>query len=268
MKIAIRTDNLDDLLKAKAKYGDKALILAGGTDVNVKRNRGLIGPEVIISISGITDMKGIVPEKGKLVIGSLSTHSDIENDAAVKRRAFPLHMSCAAIGSPQIRNTGTLGGNIGTASPAGDTLPSLVLLDSIINVMSIRGTRKIKAAKFFTGPGKTVLEKDEIIYSVEVPLGYTSSNSGFFKLGMRDALAISVLSVAWYFDKNGTVGLSFGGVSPVVKRILVKQGLSETAFRKKVSGIISPIDDIRAGAGFRRGVVTDIAFKVYRDGGI
>ena len=260
--IFINVDSLSDLLTAKNEYGEKAKILAGGTDLVVIMKNKMMDPEVIISIRKVDELKGIHGRKNDLIIGSLTTHSEIEENSLIEKNYYPLFQAVYSLGSPQIRNLGTIGGNIGNASPSGDTIPPLYIMDAKIKLMSKNGERIIDINNFFKGPGKTILKDDEIIHSITIPKGrYTKKISGFYKVGKRNALAIGVVSVAWAIKKD-TIRFSFGGASPTISTTEIKKNASKKGIEKEVLKAISPIDDIRGSKNYRRDVILNIVEKI------
>jgi CO/xanthine dehydrogenase FAD-binding subunit len=153
------------------------------------------------------------------------------------------------VGGPQIRNRGTIGGNLGTASPAGDALPPLLVSGSEVELASVRGTRRVELAQFLVGPKRNTLGRDELIVAVHVrpALGRQT----FMKVGPRNAMVISVVSLALALDKEqGQLRAAFGSAGPVP--LLVTAPLAERAsFAERVAGAASPIDDVRGSAAYR-----------------
>lgn len=157
-------------------------------------------PPWLMDISRLTELKGISESADRLAIGALATHSRISESAAVRRHAQALAEACAGVGGPQIRSRGTIGGNIANASPAADTLPALVALDGSVAVARWEGggvkVREVSVTDLVTGPYRTALAPDELIVGVSVPILAAGARSVFVKLGRRNAMSISRLSVA------------------------------------------------------------------------
>ncbi len=262
-KIFVNVENLNDLLSIKAQYGKKGIVISGGTDLVVRMKNDLIEPEVLISIKKLNEIKGIIPKRGKLIIGAGTSLDVIEGSQIIKENYFPLWQAVFNMASPQIRNLGTIGGNIGNASPAGDTLPPLFLMDAVIILYSKKGKREIPIEKFFKGPGNTVMKDDEVIHSIIVRNKHlTEKNSGYIKVGQRNALAISIASVAYYKGKKYKK-FAFGSVSPVIHLIELQSGLSEKELIKKITPYITPIDDVRATKDYRKQVVINLVKDIY-----
>lgn len=193
--------NIDDALALLERYGERAELLAGGTDLLVhikeERNRG----SIIIDISDVKEMKKIEIMENEIVLGALTTFSKIIQNAYIKENIKGLWSAANSVGSPQIRNMATIGGNICNASPAADIVPPLLALDASLKVKHSRGERYIKLKELYLGRGKTALKSDEMVVSVGFPhLRNRKVYSGFGKLGLRNALAISKISCFIYID--------------------------------------------------------------------
>ncbi len=261
IKRFLNISDLESLLKAKSEYGSKCKILAGGTDLVVRMKADMIDPDTILSIRNIDEMKGIIKGKDSTVIGALTSHTSIEENALIRKQHYPLYQGVYEIGSPQIRNMGTLGGNIANASPSGDTIAPLMVMGAKIKLMSRSKERLVPVDKFFKGPGKTVMADDEIIHSVIVPAGFNKKNSGFIKAGMRKALSIAVISVGWSL-KDNKLTLAFGGAAPIVTVAEIRKDCSAAELKKKVLNAISPISDLRASKGYREQVILNLVNSV------
>ncbi|MCD6578964.1 xanthine dehydrogenase family protein subunit M [bacterium] len=262
-KIFVNVENLADLLSIKGQYGKKGIIISGGTDIVVRMKNNMIDPEVLISIKKLAELKGIVARKTKVIIGAGTSLDEIENSTLIKENYYPLYQAVFNMASPQLRNMGTIGGNIGNASPAGDTIPPLFLMDAEIILYSKKGKRSISVTEFFKGPGKTVMRDDEIIHSIILKNNYlTEKNSGYIKVGQRNALAISIASVAYFKDKKYK-RFAFGSVSPIIHLIELKFGLSDEQLLKEIESYITPIDDVRATKEYRKQVIINLVKDIY-----
>jgi len=187
--------DIGDALALLERYREKAELLAGGTDLLVhireERNRG----SIIVDISDIKEMKKIEITKNQIVLGALTTFSEITQNAYIKENIAGLWRAAKSVGSPQIRNMATIGGNICNASPAADIVPPLLALGASLRVRHSRGERYIKLNEFYLGRGKTTLKSDEMVISIGFPHSRNKKiYSGFEKLGSRNALAISKIS--------------------------------------------------------------------------
>ncbi|MCI0344956.1 MAG: xanthine dehydrogenase family protein subunit M [Chloroflexi bacterium] len=255
--------------------------IAGGTDLMV-RITGELGPipDRILDVSRLDALAGIDMEAGHLVLGARTTYTEIRRSALCREHLPALVEAAATIGAAAIQNRGTLGGNIANASPAGDTLPVLLAADAEIVVGSHREERAIAAADFFTGYRTTALAKDELILRVRLPLP-AGRDVRFRKVGTRRAQAISkvVLATAWR-DHGGAgwsdVRVALGSVAATPIRALATESAlegrrptPEVADRaaETLAGEITPIDDVRSTAEYRRVVAARILHRILRDAG-
>lgn len=246
-------------------------LLAGGTDLLVKMNDGIISPENIVDINDIRELTGIREESDSLYIGSLVTHAELTESLIVKEKAYVLAEAANQVGSPQIMNMGTLGGNIGTASPAADTVPPLLVLDTKVELQSTQGSEEIELFDIFKGPGKIGISKGQIITRLIITSIKENEGAVFIKVGRRKALAISIVNGAVWLkisDKHiDKVRIALGSVAPTPIRLfeieewLTGQNLEEKVFEeagKKAKEIVKPIDDIRSTAHYRKLMVAQV----------
>ncbi len=187
------TKELAEIL-ARGKNGAK--ILAGGTDVVIQLREQKINPECIVSLKFVQNLKGIQEQTGKILVGPMTTFTELAQAPLIREKAFLLAQAAASVGSPQIRNAGTVGGNIANASPAGDTIPALMALDAVLTIASTRGERQMPLKDFYLGIGKNKLAADEFIKMIIFAALPETCGSAFVKLGRRNALAISRVSMA------------------------------------------------------------------------
>ena len=251
---------LDEALRLKADIPE-ARFVQGGTDVLVELNFDRSRPPALINLNEVTELRGFTQENGTLVLGSGLTYAEAMR-GTVAEELPALAEASRTVGSPQIRNRGTIGGNLGTASPAGDALPPLLVEDAEVQVASVRGERRIPLRDFLLGVKRNALEPDEIITAVRVePSGAPQT---FMKVGPRNAMVISVCSLALQVDRErGELRAAFGSSSPTVR--LVTAPLDDVeSFPDLVAGSASPIDDVRGTAAYRRhalGVLTRRALE-------
>jgi CO/xanthine dehydrogenase FAD-binding subunit len=239
---------LEDALALKAERPD-ALPIQGGTDVMVELNFDRARPEAILNLNEVEDLRGWTRENGALRLGAGLTYAEAMA-APLRDSLVALAEASRTVGSPQIRNRGTLGGNLGTASPAGDALPPLLVYGAEIVCGSVRGVRTVSLEEFLVGPKKNVLAEDELILAVRVE--ERSSRQTFMKVGPRNAMVIAVVSLALAVDEErGEVRASYGSAGPVPG--LVVGSLDEAAgFAERVANDAAPIDDVRGTARYRR----------------
>ncbi|MFC1784829.1 FAD binding domain-containing protein [Candidatus Neomarinimicrobiota bacterium] len=224
-------------------------LFAGGTDFIPRYECGKILPDAIIDLKKLPDFIGIKKVDGNVVIGAGTTIEDIKNSNLIKKYFNALWQTTTDFGSVQIRNRATIGGNICNASPAGDTLPALYAFNAKLLLRNKNGERTIPIDEFILSPGKTKIGNGEILQAVTLP--QTSSKSIFYKLGLREAMAISVINFA-IVHVNKELIIALGAVAPTIIKITGLENLTIDQILEKVDSAISPIDDIRATANYRR----------------
>jgi CO/xanthine dehydrogenase FAD-binding subunit len=258
----------DDALAAKAAHPD-ALPIAGGTDVMVELNFDKRRPPALLDLTRIAELAEWGSDGGLLRIGAGVTYRRLVEELG--GRLPGLAMAARTVGSPQIRNRGTVGGNLGSASPAGDAHPPLLAAGADVEVASVRGTRRVPVAAFFTGPKRSVLAPDELIAAVLVPPA--AGPQQFAKVGTRNAMVIAVCAFAISLDiERRTVGTGIGSAAPTPIRAYAAESflasvrwdrqLSESTverFGELVAAAASPIDDVRGTAAYRRRALAVLA---------
>ncbi len=265
--------NLEQLFNIVNGTGNCTLF-AGGTDLLVKMKKKLIEPENIVDLKGIDDLKGIVPEGEFLNIKPLVTHDEIENSEIIKKKAYVIAEAAAQVGSPQIRNMGTVGGNIGNASPAADIVPALLVLDAKVEMQSIQGQEEKELLSVFKGPGQLSIKKGQVISNIKARVLAEQEGAAFMKSGQRKALAISVINGAVWLKVNGNkiedVRIALGAVAPTpirlfdVEKWLIGREANEDVFKKAgemAKEVVKPIDDIRSSAEYRKTVSAAIVYN-------
>jgi len=240
--------SLDEALQMKAAH-PAARPIAGGTDVLVDLNFDRARPDHVLNLNEVAELRGWSRENGTVRLGSGLTFTEAMRTPLAEM--FPaLAEASRTVGSPQIRNRATIGGNLGTASPAGDALPPLLIEGAEVEVASVRGARVLALVDFLLGAKKNALEKDELILTVRLqPSGAPQT---FMKVGPRNAMVIAVVSLALVVDREqDEMRAAYGSAGPVVG--LVRAPLSERAeFAERVAADAAPIDDVRGTATYRR----------------
>ena len=193
----LRPKTLDEAISLLNRYGTKAALIAGGTDVIVmaRQKQKETAPEVLISLRGIPGLDGIRPN-GSLRLGPLVTHRAVEKSDLIRREFSALADAVDFLGSVQIRNVATIGGNICTAAPSADTACPLLVFDARLNVRGTASARVVPIDQFFTGPGQTVLSPGEILTEIEIPRLLPHTGSAYWKHQRRLALDLPILGVA------------------------------------------------------------------------
>jgi CO/xanthine dehydrogenase FAD-binding subunit len=244
----LRPSTLEEALVMRAERPD-ALPIRGGTDVMVWLNFDWVRPEEILDLGEVAELEGWSREDGALRLGAGLTYAEVEHgELATELPA--LAEASRTVGSPQIRNRGTIGGNLGRASPAGDALPPLLVEEAQVELVSVRGVRQMSVREFLVGPKQSALANDELITAVLVRP--SRSPQTFMKVGTRNAMVIAVCSLAVAVDRDGgEIRASFGSAGPVPGLVRVPLGEAE-ALPEAVVAAASPIDDVRGTAAYRR----------------
>jgi CO/xanthine dehydrogenase FAD-binding subunit len=272
----VRPGTLDQALEFLRDRGEETRVVAGGTDIIVGIRSGMLRTGYLLDTARLPELKEIVKTGDELFVGAGVTMSDILSSAAVARVAPALQRAAGAFGSRQIRNMATIGGNICRASPAGDTLPPLYALDAELELISSSSSRRVPLREFILGPGKTCLGPEEILRGLRLKKAPGFRIHRFEKVGDRRALAVSIVSLAALLQVADSgviegVRLAWGSVAPsVVRSSRVEQfltgkpltaGTLEQA-RPLVQQAVSPIDDIRASAAYRKRVAAGLLFRL------
>lgn len=255
-------------------------LIAGGTDAVVRMKDGIGRPETWISIKGMDSLRYIREESDGIHIGPLTTHTDMIHSQLLWKKADVLASASNKVGAIQIQNMGTIGGNLGTASPAGDTIPPLFVLDARIELSSIKGKRIVPITEFFNGPGHTIQKPNEMITDIIIRPQEENEMGTFEKLGPRKAQSISIVNVAMSLkmgegQRECLEGrIAFGSVGPTViraskcERMLTLSSLTDDTI-KDVADIawkeVMPITDGRATAKYRRSMASALLARgLYR----
>ena len=240
--------SLGEALRLKAD-NPGAVPIQGGTDVMVALNFDWVRPDALLNLNEVPELRSWSRENGVLRLGSGLTYSEAMTGPVAE--ALPvLAEASRTVGSPQIRNRGTIGGNLGTASPAGDALPPLLVEGAEIELASVRGTRRVPLEEFLVGPKRNGLAEDELIVAALVES--SGEPQTFMKVGPRNAMVIAVCSLALVADRErGELRAAFGSAGPVVGLVTAPLG-DESSFPDQVAEAASPIDDVRGTAAYRR----------------
>ncbi len=235
--------------------------LAGCTDLFV----GGLGPETrYLDLWGLDELRGIRMRRETLALGALTTFSELIRSKVVRRRLPMLAAAAADIGGPQIRNRGTIGGNIANGSPAGDTLPVFAAAEAVVVLESADGTRRVPFNAYYTGYRRSVRRPDELIAAVEVPA--VEGRQWFWKVGTRAAQAISKVVMAAV--RADACRVALGSVAPTVIRCPKTEAALEYSIDHGIRALraeIQPIDDIRSTAEYRRRVACNLLGRFWRE---
>ena len=246
---------LDEALRVKSERPD-ARPIAGGTDLLVELNFDRTRPETILNLNEVAELRGWSQENGALRLGAGLTYTEAMRPPLADRLPA-LAEASRTVGSPQIRNRGTIGGNLGTASPAGDALPPLLVEEADVELGSVRGVRTLPLTDFLLGPKRNALAEDELVLAVRVaPSGQPQT---FMKVGPRNAMVIAVCSLAVVADRErGQLRAAYGSAGPVPALVTVPLEERER-FSETVAAAAKPIDDVRGTAAYRRHALSVLA---------
>lgn len=270
--------SVDEALEVLVAREGQARVVAGGTDLILDLREGRRQAETLVDITRIPDLNRITLDDGIITLGAAVTYRRVIGSPLLQTRAPVLVEACRTVGSPQIRNVGTLVGNLANASPAGDAIPPLWALGASVTLTSRRGGRRtLPLEEFFLGVRRTTLSPDEMLVSISFPAPQPNERSAFLKLGLRRTLAIAVANVAAVLGFDGDVvthaRIALGAVAPTVIRAreaeesLAGRPLTEKAIVRAgdlAAAAARPIDDIRGGAAYRREVVRVLTTRALR----
>lgn len=282
----ITAGTLKDALAALEQSETDVKLIAGGTDLVLQLKKKNRSPKTIISLHRLTDLERVEEKGGAIRIGAMARHADLANHPLLVQKIDILCQAVGLIGSWQIRNAGTLGGNICNASPAADGSPPLLVLDADLVLVRRDGFGNVKertlpVSSFFTGPGQTLLEQDEILKEIRIPSPSELSAGSYLKLRRRKAVDISIAGVAVQVqmdDRGETIekaGIALGGVAPTPIRIheaeTILLGLTLDEAKEKIehcaricARTARPIDDLRATADYKRTIVNVFVQRAVR----
>ncbi len=264
--------SLNEALSELGITGADTKVIAGGTDLVLNMKKKNIQPCRVISLHNLDELDFVHADDAGVRIGALTKHADLAANPFLKKNLPILCEAVGLIGSWQIRNVGTIGGNICNASPAADSIPPLMVLNAQLILASKAAEKKIPINSFFTGPGETTMEPGQILKEIELELPKHPSAGCYLKLRRRKAVDISLAGVAFQAETGSDgktlaeVGIALGGVAPTPIRVpeaeAILVGLTLDEAITKVSHCAqiavkaaSPIDDVRATASYRRTII-------------
>jgi carbon-monoxide dehydrogenase medium subunit len=276
--------NIEEALRILAEKGERARIVAGATDLILELERGVrTGIDTLVDITRVPGLDQIsIDEDDVIHLGPLVTHNHCVESRLLRARAYPLTRAAWEVGAPQIRNRGTVAGNLITASPANDTITPLMALNASVTLQSAAGTRTVALQDFYKGVRKTVMQPDEMLVDISFPAMALTAKGTFLKLALRRAQAISVVDVAVILDLEGetikSASITLGAVTPIIahageaENYLAGKPLTDEVFDEAARLAMAashPIDDIRGSAAYRREMVrvcTLRGLKAIREG--
>jgi len=276
--------SLTAALELLAKSDGKLRPLAGGTDIVPAMGKGELKADGLVDLSKLPDIRRISIDGSEVKIGSLTTFTQIETSPLIQAKASLLADAAAAVGSPQIRNSGTIGGNIANASPAADTVTALVTLDAEATLESIKGSRRVLVSELLCGAGKTNILPQEIITEITFRIPPTGSKTGFIKLGRRKALAIARMNLAIIVTLDegkisiARVGLGAVGPNPRRYPVLENSLIGQTPSDSLIEGFaieaeleVTRVLGSRPSAVYKceavKGIARDLLRKLFSESG-
>lgn len=281
----VNAENLETVLQILAEHGNRARVVAGATDLMLELERGVRkGIGTLVDITRIPGMDEItLDEEGHLHLGPLVTHNHCVASRLIVEQAFPLAMACFEVGAPQIRNRGTVAGNLITASPANDTITPLVALNANVVLRSTRGQRTIRLADFYRGVRKTVMQPDEVLVDIFFSSLPKTTLGTFVKIGLRRAQAISVVNAAVVLEwelrdgerepKIKRTSITLGSVAPTIvhaeeaETFLIGKQLDADVIEQAAriaQQAARPISDVRGSATYRLELVRVSVMRALR----
>jgi CO/xanthine dehydrogenase FAD-binding subunit len=265
----LKPTSIEEALELLAQYGDRAKVIAGGTDVMVQWKKRLISAEYLISLRNIPELN-FIDLSSDLRIGSTTTHRALELSPVIQQTFPVIHDAVVGLGSVQVRNSGTIGGNLCNAAPSADTAPPMLALDTQVRIARVGATRSVSMEEFFRGPGKTALESGELVTEFMVSKPISNTGMAYWKHTRRKAMDLPILGVAMLlsFDQDlktcrkARIGL--GVAAPVPLRAKTAEAFLEG---KAVDGAVldeagkiaaseaSPRTTIRGSEWYRRDMI-------------
>lgn len=286
----VNATSIEETVRILAEKRGKARVVAGGTDLILELERGVRkGVDTLVDVTRIPNLDQIsIDEDDVIHLGALVTHNDCAASRLIRARAYPLARAAWEVGAPQIRNRGTVAGNLITASPANDTITPLMALGAKVTLVSARRTRIVPLKKFHLGVRKTAMEPDEMLVDISFPAMTQSQRGTFIKLALRRAQAISLVNAAIILDTGSTrrlkadtvrsASITLGAVTPVIvhavkaEKFLAGKKLNDQNIAKAAALAMKsakPIDDVRGSASYRlevTRVIVQRGLTAIRDG--
>jgi carbon-monoxide dehydrogenase medium subunit len=269
-----RPASLAEVFALLDEHGDEASLLAGGTDLVVELRNRSRRPKVVIDLKRVAELQpGISERGGWLTITATTSMADVQENALVQMWFPALVDAAATVGSVQIRNRATLGGNICHASPAADTAPPLLVYEAVVNVASARGDRRLKLDEFLVGPRQTVLQIGELVTSIELPIATERRAATFARVTRRRGVDLATVSLCCMVDASGRTRFAYGAVGPRPFLVTEEAGAlsdpsaGEESKDRALRGLLeraSPISDVRGSREYREAMLLVMSRRALR----
>ena len=261
----LRPRSIEETVGILAKHGPAARLLAGGTDLLVRLRSGHTRPDVVVDLKRVAELTSAIEEvNGGLRVGARAVMTDLIADERVRRDYPALVEAATVVGSVQIRNRATVAGNICNASPAADTAPALLAYGATVNLVGPGGRRRIALEAFFTGPGRTILERGELVESIDLR-GQTGPVGGAFgRVTRRWGVDLATINLAIVVTPAGEARCAFGAVAPRPVLVVDTSGVfaarpgdpaARRAAWERLLTSTSPISDVRGGREYRQAML-------------
>ncbi len=275
----INATEVDEVLEQLASKRERARIVAGATDLMLELERGVRkGIDTLIDVTRIPNLDEItLDEDGNIHLGPLVTHNHCVSSKLIREHALPLALAAWEVGSPQIRNRGTVAGNLITASPANDTITPLMALGAQVRLSSKQGDRLVPLEEFYTGVRKNVMRPDEMLSEIIFPAMQPNQQGTFIKFALRNAQAISLVNVAVVLTLDGdtfqSAAITLGAVAPTIihareaQAFLAGKQINEETIKRAAmltAQAASPISDVRASASYRKAMIEVITRRALK----
>lgn len=277
----INATSTNEVINILGEKRESARIVAGGTDLILELERGVRkGIDILVDVSRIPNLDQITIDEDNVIhLGPLVTHNDCVASKLIRKSAYPLARAAWEVGAPQIRNRGTIAGNLITASPANDTITPLMALNASVTLLSTRGERNILLKDFYTGVRKTVMQADEMLVDISFPALTKTQHGTFIKLALRRAQAISLVNAAIILNLKAATRtvqsavITLGAVTPIIvhaeeaEKFLTNKKLNEKNIAQAAELAVQaahPIDDVRGSAAYRSEMVRVITARGLR----
>jgi carbon-monoxide dehydrogenase medium subunit len=269
----LRPETLDEALAILAEHGPSARLLSGGTDLLVRLRLGHMRPAIVVDLKRVAAISAeIVEVEGGVRIGARVVMTDLIGDARIQHHFPALVEAARVVGSVQIRNRATLAGNICNASPAADTVPALLVSDARVNIVGVAIARQVPLADFFVGPGQTVLDRGELVASIDLPVPDGPTGAAFGRVTRRRGVDLATINLCCLVTPGGPARFAYGAVGPRPFIVLDETGAltaaspdagAITAAIDRLVASARPISDVRGSREYRTAMLDVMSRRVW-----